>query len=231
MHTRGPSASPCPPRKLPPVEALLFDLGGVIVNIDFDRAARHWAEHSSLSFQQIRERFTMDAAYEQHERGEMEVSEYFAHLRRVLLLDGDDETIARGWNSIFAGEIPETVNALLAVRGRLPCYLLTNSNPTHQAVWMRDYPRAIGAFEHVFVSSELGHRKPERGAFDAVAGKTGVRLQSMLFFDDTLENVEGARAAGLQAVHVRESSDVVQALVQGGLAAGRLGPDCGGRGE
>ena len=196
-----------------PVDALLFDLGGVVIDIDFDRAFRHWAEASKLSLQEIRDRFTMDADYEQHERGELEASEYFAYLRQTLELDGDDEAIARGWNAIFVGEISDTVDAILAVRERIPCYALTNSNPSHRAVWTQAYPRVVSAFRHVFVSSQLGLRKPERSVFDAIAEKTGVRLESMLFFDDTLENVAGARACGLRAVHVREPSDVHRAQI------------------
>ena len=71
---------------------------------------------------------------------------------------------------------------------------------------------------HVFVSSEIGHRKPERSAFEFVARSVGVPIESILFFDDTLENVEGALAAGFQAVHVRGPADVKTALVRLGCA-------------
>jgi len=67
-------------------------------------------------------------------------------------------------------------------------------------------------FHRVFVSSELGLRKPERAAFRAVADATGITPAALLFFDDAIENVEGARAAGLQAVLVRALSDVRRAL-------------------
>ncbi len=198
------------------VEALLFDLGGVVIEIDFDRAFRRLVEHSRLPLAELRAGFRVDAAYEQHERGELEAKDYIAHLRRVLELDCDDEAMIGAWNSIFVREISETVDAVLAVREQLPCYALTNSNPTHQAVWTQRYPRAIAAFRDVFVSSDLGHRKPEREAFHAVAERTGTKPESMLFFDDTLENVEGARRAGLQAVHVTAPEDVTRALMRVG---------------
>ena len=69
-------------------------------------------------------------------------------------------------------------------------------------------------FDRVFVSSEMGLRKPEPEAFLAIAKATEIPLASTLFFDDSIQNVEAARATGLPAVHVRSSLDVKQALVE-----------------
>ena len=199
--------------KLHHVEALLFDLGGVVIDFNFDRAFRCWEGQSRLPIKEIRRRFVIDAAYEKHERGEIGVSEYFEHLRNVLELKGSDEDIALGWNAIFVGEITESLNYIQSVKDQWPCFAFTNSNPTHQVAWMAAYPGVVTAFRRVFVSSELGLRKPERAAFDAIVEDIGISSSAILFFDDTMENVKGARRAGLQAVHVRESSDVKQALV------------------
>lgn len=199
------------------VDALLFDLGGIVFEIDFDLAIRSWARRSRLSVGEIRNRFSMDAAYEQHERGEIDAAEYFEHLRGRLEMDGSDEEIAASWNSIFVREIDESVNDIAIARGRLPCYAFTNTNPTHQAAWMAEFPGLVDAFERIFVSSELGLRKPERAAFDAISAAIGVPLSAVLFFDDTLENVEGALSAGLQAVHVQSPEDLRRALVDIGV--------------
>lgn len=195
------------------IEGLLFDMGGVVIDVDFDRVFRRWTKQSPLPIEEIRRRFAQDAAYQQHERGEIDAAEYFAHLRDVLKLEGTDEDIALGWNAIYVGEITETLNDILAARDRLRCFALTNTNPTHQVAWMALFPRVVAAFHRVFVSSELGLRKPERAAFQAVADATGISPAAMLFFDDSIRNVEGARAAGLQAVLVRAPSDVRRALI------------------
>lgn len=200
-----------PPGK---VEALLFDMGGVVIDIDFDLAIQSWARQSHLSIEEIRSRFSMDAAYERHERAEIDASEYFEHLRHTLELEASDEEISNGWNAIYVGEITRSTNDIAIARAQLPCYLFTNSNPTHQAAWMAMYPRVMAKFDGIFVSSELGLRKPERAAFDAVAEAIGLPSSAILFFDDTLENVEGARSAGMWAVHVQSPEDLRQALVE-----------------
>ena len=63
------------------VKALLFDLGGVVIEIDFDRVLKRWEPISKLSFTELKATFHFDAAYMRHERGEIEAAEYFAHLR------------------------------------------------------------------------------------------------------------------------------------------------------
>lgn len=196
------------------IEGLLFDMGGVLFEIDFELAFQTWKRWSSLSVEEIHNRFNMDEAYEKHERGEIDAPEYFSHLRNILELEANDSEIALGWNAIYLDEIEETVNYILKVKNQLPCFAFTNSNPTHQVFWMSAYPRIVDSFHQIFVSSELRLRKPELEAFEAIADATGISLDSMLFFDDTEENVSGAKAAGMQAVHVKEHKDVKQALVK-----------------
>src|SRR5262249_15014287 len=91
-------------------------------------------------------------------------------------------------------------------------YAFTNSNPTHMAVCSRTYAEVLGHFRHVFVSSDLGVRKPEAEAFAKIARTVGVPAGRILFFDDTETNVRGALAAGLQAVHVPPLHGVVEAV-------------------
>jgi len=195
------------------IEALLFDMGGVVFNIDFERAFQTWLQWTPLPLKELRSRFKMDEAYQKHERGEINGFKYFNHLRSTLELTASDEEIASGWNNIFLGEIDETINYILKAKNHLPCFAFTNSNATHQKVWLKRYPKMVDLFDQIFVSSELGLRKPEREAFQAISNTTGNQLENMLFFDDSVENVEGAHAAGLQAVLVNNYLDVKQALM------------------
>ena len=200
-----------------PIHALLFDLGGVVIAIDFDRVLRYWQPCSSLDFEEMRRRWRLDAVYRRHERGEIDAAGFFAHLRQVFELEAPDEEIERGWNRVFAGEIDATLETIHGLRSRLPCFAFTNTTPTHQTAWSAGYPRVVAAFERIFCSPELGMRKPEREAFTHVSREMGVEPESILFFDDTPENVEGARRAGLQAVQVRSPADVDRALREFGV--------------
>jgi glucose-1-phosphatase len=194
------------------IEALLFDLGGVIMDVDFARVTRRWAAHAGCAPQRLADLYTPDDAYRQHERGAISDAEYFAALRQSLGIDISDEQFLDGWNAIFDGVIPGVDDWLEAACARLPSYAFSNTNPAHERFWSVKYHETLKPLRKVFVSSIIGLRKPDKAAFDHVAREMGVAPQRILFFDDALTNVEGARAAGLQAVHVRSNADVVAAL-------------------
>ena len=199
-----------------PVKALLFDLGGVLINIDFARALRAWSAFSPLSVAQLKAAFQQDDAYERIETGRITTARYFEHLRACLKLDATDEQIADAWNALLLDEITETVDAIRRAREqlKLPCYIFSNTSPTHHALWRVRHARMLEAFERGFVSSEIGLRKPHREAFDFVAREIGVPPQAILFFDDLADNVAGAAAAGFSTVHVRGPADVQKVLHQ-----------------
>jgi len=194
------------------IRALLFDVGGVVMKLDWARMFASWAQSSGAAADALRGRFSFDESYARHERREIDEAAYYASLRRTLGIDIGDDAFAEGWGAIFTGEIPETVDMLRRVRGKLPLYAFSNTNPAHLRIWSRKFASMLQLFDKVFVSCDVGARKPEREAFARVARDIGVAEPDILFFDDTAENVEGARNAGLQAVLVRSPRDVREAL-------------------
>ncbi len=199
------------------IRTLLFDLGGVIIDFNFERAFRYWAARSSCDPAELGRRFSLDEPYEQHERGELSASSYFSALRRSLNVSLSDDELIAGWNDVYLGVLPEMLPMLSAASRHFPLYAFTNSNPTHQSEWSVRFADELSIFNNIFVSSELGLRKPDPEAFSEVASQTGFRISEFLFFDDSPENVEGARCAGMHAVLVQSSSDVRDALLQLGL--------------
>ena len=194
------------------VDALLFDLGGVLIRLDWDAVFAHWARCCGADAAALRRRFAFDEAYERHERDEMDAARYFEALRRMLGIDLADAELEAGWNALFVGEVAETTRLVAQAAARMPVHLFSNTNAAHAAAWSRDYAKALRPFRRRFLSHEMGLRKPDRAAFEHVAREIGAPPGRILFFDDTEANVAGARAAGLQAVHVRSPDDVARAL-------------------
>src|SRR5687768_13949116 len=110
-------------------EALLFDLGGAVVEIDFGRALAAWAGAADVPLDRLRSRFTLDADYERRERGEIDGAQYFASLRQSLGIALTDAQLTEGWNAIYVREVPGIRTLLQSVASRLPLYAFTNSNP------------------------------------------------------------------------------------------------------
>lgn len=202
------------------VRALLFDLGGVLIGIDFQRVFEHWARSSGGDATDIASRFSQDEAYRRHERGEIDASAYFSSLRSSLGIDLDDVAFLAGWNDLY---LPprEGIAACLELAARsYPVFVFTNSNPSHQTAWEPMLRHELAHVRRVFVSSEMGRRKPDPEAFGHVAQEIGIEPEGVLFFDDAEENVRGAEAAGMQAVLVTSTKDVQDALDRLGLSEG-----------
>lgn len=194
------------------IDALLFDFGGVLIEIDFDRVFARWAQLAGVGLTQMKERFDHGEAYQRHERGEIDIAEYFASLRADLRIDLSDEDFADGWGKVFGPEIAPTVALLPRLAARTPIHLFSNTNTTHYNYWSARYQEALRPLGRRFISSEMGLRKPEREAFEHVARALDVPPERILFFDDTQANVDGARAAGVRTVWVRSPADVARAV-------------------
>ena len=128
------------------------------------------------------------------------------------LIDISDAQLLDGWNSILVGEMPGVSELLAKAAGSFPLYAFTNSNREHEAYWSKQFSRILSNFKAVYVSSTIGLRKPEAEAYDYVVRAIGVSADRIVFFDDSLEYIEGARARGLQAVHVKSGADLADAL-------------------
>jgi HAD superfamily hydrolase (TIGR01509 family) len=193
-------------------DAFLLDLGNVIVEIDFDRVVDHWARAAGHDTTQLRSRFTHDEPYQRHERAEITVQDYFEGLRRSLGIALTNAQFEEGWNAVFVREIPEVVSLLPALARKVPLYVFSNTNAAHHAFFSLRFATALASFRKVYVSHEVGLRKPDVRAFATVAADMGVPPDRILFFDDLDENVRGAREAGMHAVHVSSPADFVAAV-------------------
>lgn len=201
----------------PKIEALLFDLGGVVIDIDFERVWNSWARDAACAVDGLRRSIGRDATYLRYECGQIPIEAYFSHLRAAMNVTLSDAQLLTGWNEIFIGEMPGIADLLRDLESRVPLYAFSNTNRAHEEVWSVRFADVLTPFRKVFVSSSLGLRKPDRASFDHVVAEMGVPASSILFFDDTLENIEGARAAGLHAAHTRSTADIVAALGRYGV--------------
>ena len=198
-------------------DALLFDLGRVVLDVDFNRTLACWAGHAGCEPADIVARFAQNDIYKRHERGEISDAEFFAALRGSLGIEVSDAQFLEGWNAIFAGEMPDIAPLLARAARRLPLYAFSNTNRAHEAHFSQHFAQVLGHFQKIFLSSTIGLRKPDAAAYDHVVKEIGVPAARIVFFDDVMENIEGALARGLTAVHVTSTRDVADALTALGI--------------
>lgn len=199
------------------IDAFLFDLGQVVIRIDFGRAIERWADYAGCDSSSIRPRFSPDIHYERHETGEIDAAEYFDSLRHSLGIDLTDAQFLDGWNRIFAGAMPGIADMLKQVSAKKPVYAFSNTNRSHERHWSMEYHSLVSHFDTIFVSSTMGLRKPDPAAYAHVVSEIGASAEKIHFFDDHPENVRSAEDFGMRVTHVTTDTSVRKALQQYGF--------------
>jgi glucose-1-phosphatase len=104
--------------------------------------------------------------------------------------------------------MPGMARLLARAAKHMPLYAFSNTNRPHVEHFSKAYAEVLGHFREILLSSAIGLRKPDAAAYDHVVKAIGVPAERIVFFDDLVENVEGARTRGLIAVHVTSPDDV-----------------------
>lgn len=195
------------------IEAIVFDLGGVVFDIDFGRAFASWGAAAACDPTVLRARCRHDdTAALAYETGRIGDAAFFAGLSGALGVDVSQAALLAGWNAIIGRAMPGIAGELASAAARWPLYAFSNTNKAHQAFFNERFAAVLGNFREVFASCDIGLRKPDAAAFRFVVDAIGVPASRLLFFDDLAVNVEGARACGIRAVQVTGPSTVADTL-------------------
>lgn len=205
--------------------AVLFDLGGVLLDVHLDRTLAHWAAAADpsgrLPADELRGRLREDETYRAFECGHCDAPDFFAALTKQLSITLDADSWRAGWLAMLGQVRPEMARLVEELAGEIPLFLFSNTNATHHAVWQQSCAPLLGHFRECFVSHQIGARKPDGAAFAAVVQRIGLPAADILFLDDLPANVAGARATGLRAERVASHSEAIAALACHGIPADR----------
>jgi putative hydrolase of the HAD superfamily len=187
------------------MQHLLFDFGGVLVDLDKQRCINAFAE---LGFDIVPYlgTFQQGGFFSDFERGVITTKEFCDIIREKSNNPNlTDAQIVEAWKRYLLDVPEERLEMLLRLKGKYTLHVLSNTNPVHWGMAVNDYFRYKGLqvedfFEKIFLSCELGVEKPNPEIFKKVVEGIGCRPDDILFFDDSEVNCEAARKYGLQAV-------------------------------
>lgn len=181
----------------------IFDLGNVIVDIDFNRVLGTWSDFSRVPLATLKQTFTMGDAFHQHERGEISDEQFAEMLCHEMDLPLSYEQFSHGWQAIFVGIRPEVIAIMHKLREQgHRVVVLSNTNRLHTTFWPDEYPEVKAAADKIYLSQEMGMRKPEARIYQAVLQAEGFSAADALFFDDDVDNIEGANQLGITSILV-----------------------------
>lgn len=177
------------------VDAVLFDMGGVLVQLSpLDRQL----DVQGMTSDEFWDRWLTSAVVRSLERGECDVDRFAAGLIEEFELRAEPAEVIARFAAVPQGLFPGAAEMVEALDGEVVTGLLSNTNEVHWRT-QPDAERIESLFDRHYVSYQLGLMKPDREIFDHVVSDLALPAERILFIDDNQINVDGARAAGLRA--------------------------------
>lgn len=197
-----------------PVDLVLFDLGGVLIEVAGVRVMR---ELTGLeSEEELWRRWLTCRWVRRFESGGCSGTEFAAGVVSDWQLELSASAFFDAFRDWPTGPLPGAAELVTQTRASVATGCFSNMNALHWHDHIAAWPLA-GLFDHRFLSFELGMLKPDVAAFAHVAGLLGVPAERILFLDDNALNVAGAAAAGFQAIRAAGVEETRQRLVEAGV--------------
>lgn len=189
-------------------DAIIFDLGGVVLNIDYQKTISAFQQLGLAEFDGMYGKMHQSGLFDQLETGKIAPDEFLETLLQQLP-GATLEQVHAAWNAMLLDFPPARMELLARIRQGRRTYLLSNTNAIH----LREFTASLHAqtgygslhdlFDKVFLSHQIGLRKPHVEVFHYVMKEEGLDPEKTLFIDDSPQHVEGAKKAGLHAYHLQ----------------------------
>ena len=200
------------------IKNILFDLGGVLMNIDFKRT---FDAFEVIGFRGAGEAFQdpeINRLCMEFETGVYCSIEMRRKFREMTGFKCTDEQFDKAWNALLIDFPPERIRRVEEVAKKYKTYLLSNTNPIHARYFNAELNKHFGyeSLDHLldkaWYSHNLGLRKPDGRIFERVLKVSKLNASETLFLDDSLINVRAAESLGIQAKLITEEYGVIEAL-------------------
>jgi len=205
------------------IEALLFDLGKVLVDFDFDLGMKRFAARTSLSPEEFKAIILDQTWVRRYEHGEISTTEFHRYLREHGKLEMSILEFHEAWASVFLPGLIVPEKLLANLKARYPLILVSNTNEAHVEFVAKNYG-VLDYFDHKIFSHEVGSMKPDRKIYDAAIAVAGKPAEALFFTDDREENIESAAKLGIRAHQFHSVLNLVKALRNNGVEIGDFVP-------
>src|SRR5262245_6619577 len=195
-------------------QVVVFDLGKVLVDFDYNIAARKIAARGRIGPQQVKDLIDQSPLLFSYETGQITKEQFFAEVCAVTGFCGDLEEFSRYFSDIFV-PVPAMVELHARLRRQgIPTFIFSNTNELAVDHIRRSFP-FFGNFDGYIFSYEHGAMKPEQKIYEVVERMTGSSGKQILYLDDRFENAEAGSVRGWQVIQHRtpaESKAILEEL-------------------
>ncbi|MET3127259.1 putative hydrolase of the HAD superfamily [Arcicella rosea] len=188
---------------------IIFDLGNVIIDIDFERTFKAFTEISeNVNWRESERILKEKQIWSRYEKGQLTDAEFRAEIREELKISASDEQIDTAFCGLLMDIDPARIELIKKLATKYKIYILSNTSHIHFLEVERILERCAGVkhfseiFDYVFLSYEMGKLKPEVDIYEEVLKQANLVASETLFLDDLLANLEGAATLGIQTKQI-----------------------------
>jgi glucose-1-phosphatase len=194
---------------------IIFDFGGVIINLDYTLTAKAFAALGLANFDALYSKAIQNNLFDDLEQGALTPTELRNELRKNISTEVSDAEIDHAWNAMLLDLPKERLELLSQFKQTHNTFLLSNTNEIHINCFHNIIKETVGKpnlesfFHKVYYSSAIGMRKPHVDIFEFVLNENNLLASETLFIDDSIQHIEGAKKAGLHTYWLDVSKESI----------------------
>lgn len=195
------------------VKNIIFDWGGVIININYQASIDAFNQLGNLKFENYYTQATQQHLFDLFETGKISEAEFLSEIKNEFGNGLSDENIVGAWCAMLKDIPRNRIETLKRLGKKYRIFLLSNTNSIHERIIVKRLNHELGfeffsLFEKVYLSHRVGMRKPNANIFEHVLKENNLDCSETLFIDDSEQHVVGASKVGISSFHLQPEMDI-----------------------
>ncbi len=197
------------------IKNIIFDLGGVLLDIDYFKTIEAFEQLGISDFQEKYSQAKQTELFDLLETGKIEPTEFVGALKKHLKATVHDEKIIQAWNALLLNFWTDRLHLLQQIKNIYRTFLLSNTNIIHYNEYSNTLVKATGYstldsyFEKVYYSHIIGMRKPDKEIFQFVLQENKLQPHETLFIDDSIQHIESAKNLSIQTHWLQKNENLL----------------------
>jgi len=183
------------------IKNIIFDLGGVILNIDYQKTIDEFKRLGVENFDKIFSQFKQSPFSDDFETGKITEEQFYEEIKKLTKIDFSFEQFKFAWNAMLL-DLPEIrIEVLKQLKSDYNLYLYSNTNKTHYQEFYTKVKEDFDViFKKTYYSHLFGRRKPDVSSFETILKENNLNPKETLFLDDSIQHIESAKKIGIQTL-------------------------------
>ena len=197
------------------IKNIIFDLGGVILNLDYSKTADEFKKIGILHFKDLYSQKKQTLLFDDFEKGKIQPGEFISSLNDSENLKIKEIDFINAWNAMLLEISTEKLEFIYRLKKDYKIFLLSNTNEIHINKFESNLKKNnmleqfYKCFDKIYYSSRMGKRKPDENCFNQVLEENGLLAENTLFIDDSTQHILGAKEVGLNSFHLEKNKSII----------------------